>query len=97
MKEIRQLDVVEGMLEEARRYGDVRTLWWAGGRPSLMHAKFVVADTRRGYFGSANLTSLGMGEHLEMGVALRPEQCEALLALLSALEASRLFTATMPT
>ena len=61
-----------------------------------MHAKFVVADRARGYFGSANLTSLGLGEHLEMGVALEPAQRSALLTLLDALETSGLFSENMP-
>jgi phosphatidylserine/phosphatidylglycerophosphate/cardiolipin synthase-like enzyme len=76
-------------------HGAVRALWWTGGHPSLMHAKFVVADRSRGYFGSANLTSLGLGEHLETGVALEPQQSEALLGLLSALESSGMFTEVM--
>jgi hypothetical protein len=56
----------------------------------------VVADAGRGYFGSANLTSLGLGEHLELGVALHPQQSQSLLKLLDALEASSLFTETAP-
>jgi hypothetical protein len=91
-----KLDVVTSMLAEARLHGDVQALWWTGGRPSLMHAKFVVADRVRGYFGSANLTSLGLGEHLEMGVALEPEQTDALVGLLDALEASGLFSHQIP-
>jgi phosphatidylserine/phosphatidylglycerophosphate/cardiolipin synthase-like enzyme len=90
------LDVVNNMLADARNHGSVRALWWCGGHPSLMHAKFVVADAGRGYLGSANLTSLGMAEHLEVGVALRPEQSKALLQLLEALEASGLFTSEEP-
>jgi hypothetical protein len=87
-----KLEVVESMLAEARLAGEVRALWWAGSVPSLMHAKFVVADSGRGYFGSANLTTLGLSEHLEMGVALEPQQSSALLRLVSALEAAGLFT-----
>jgi phosphatidylserine/phosphatidylglycerophosphate/cardiolipin synthase-like enzyme len=91
-----KLGVVTSMLAEAREHGLVRSLWWVGGFPSLMHAKFVVADGARGYFGSANLTSLGLGEHLEMGVALEPAQSSALLNLLDALETSGLFSESMP-
>ena len=47
--------------------------------PSLMHAKFVVADGVTGYFGTANLTPLGLSEHLEIGVALAPTQAASLL------------------
>lgn len=86
-------DVVNAMLSEAREHGSVRELWWAGSVPSLMHAKFVVADAVTGYFGSANLTSLGLGLHLEMGVALAAPQAQALLDLLAALQAAGLFAA----
>ena len=95
-KESGHLAIVNAMLSEARCHGDVRALWWCGGHPSLMHAKFVVADRGRGYFGSANLTSLGMGEHLEVGVALEPTQSVALLSLLEALEAGGLFADQAP-
>ena len=84
-------DVLNRMLTEARSHGSVRALWWAGGYPSLMHAKFIVADGARGYFGTANLTSLGLGKHLEMGVALSPSQAGSLMALLGALESASLF------
>lgn len=86
-------DVVAEMLKEARSFGEVRELWWAGSVPSLMHAKFIVADGVTGYFGSANLTSLGLGLHLEMGVALAAPQARALLELLTALETAKLFAA----
>jgi phosphatidylserine/phosphatidylglycerophosphate/cardiolipin synthase-like enzyme len=32
------------------------------------HAKFCVADGRRAYVGSANLTGPGLSEHLEIGL-----------------------------
>ena len=95
-KESGHLETVNAMLADARCHGDIRALWWCGGHPSLMHAKFVVADRGRGYFGSANLTSLGLGEHLEMGVALEPAQSEALLSLLEALEVGGLFADQAP-
>lgn len=86
------LDVVSDMIAEAGGHGEVRALWWAGGVPSLMHAKFIVSDRSYGYFGTANLTSLGLSEHLEMGVALAPAQAVSLLALLESLERADLFT-----
>lgn len=85
-------DILTAMLADARSHGDVRELWWAGSVPSLMHAKFIVADGTTGYFGSANLTSLGLGLHLEMGVLLAQPQAKSLLSLLTALEAAKLFT-----
>lgn len=35
------------------------------------HAKFCVADGRRAYVGSANLTGPGLSEHLEIGLLVR--------------------------
>ena len=37
------------------------------------HAKFYLADGARAYIGSANLTYLGLNQHLEMGVMLQGE------------------------
>lgn len=96
--------VVARMVTDAREHaathgdpeGRVRVLWWMGGEPSLMHAKFVVADRAGGYFGTANLTSFGLGEHFEMGVALAPEQAATLVDLLDSLERAGLFTSEMP-
>lgn len=85
------LAVIEEMLCEAREHGSVGARWWSAGVPSLMHAKFVVADGLSGYFGTANLTSLGLSEHLELGVALAPAQAASLLDLLDQLERAGLF------
>ncbi len=57
-----------------------------------MHAKFVVSDGTRGYFGSANLTSLGLGEHFEVGVGLTTQQAQQLMELLDQLREAGLFT-----
>jgi phosphatidylserine/phosphatidylglycerophosphate/cardiolipin synthase-like enzyme len=35
------------------------------------HAKFYVADGKRAYIGSANMTYLGLNQHLEMGVMVQ--------------------------
>jgi len=86
-------EVIEEMLNEARAHGSVNARWWSASLPSLMHAKFIVADGVTGYFGTANLTSLGLSEHLEMGVALAPTQAASLLDLLSQLEQASLFDA----
>lgn len=85
------LPVIEEMLREAREHGRIDARWWSAGVPSLMHAKFIVADGVTGYFGTANLTSLGLREHLEMGLALAPEQAASLLDLLEQLEQAGLF------
>ena len=42
---------VLGMLAEAREHGVAHEHWWFGGQPSLMHAKFVVADRCGGISG----------------------------------------------
>ncbi len=68
------------------------TLWWyAGHEGSLMHAKFCIADAQVGYFGSANLTSLGLGQHVEIGVKLSSSQCAELLKLIAALTEAGMF------
>jgi phosphatidylserine/phosphatidylglycerophosphate/cardiolipin synthase-like enzyme len=36
-----------------------------------MHAKFCVADAKRAYIGSANLTKPGLEEHFEMGILVQ--------------------------
>ena len=69
-----------------------QVLVFNGTEGSLMHAKFVVSDDTRGYFGSANLTSLGLGEHFEVGVGLTTQQAQQLMALLDQLRESGLFT-----
>lgn len=84
--------VALSMLTEVRSYGTVHEHWWAGGEASLMHAKFVVSDRTGGYFGTANLTSLGLGEHLELGVRLAGTQAHALVDLLDALDAASFFS-----
>lgn len=39
-----------------------------------MHSKFVVRDGVEGYMGTANLTSHGLAQHVEMGVQLTEGQ-----------------------
>jgi phosphatidylserine/phosphatidylglycerophosphate/cardiolipin synthase-like enzyme len=56
-----------------------------------MHAKFVVADGRRGYLGSANLTSFGLTQHVEVGVGLTAPQAQELLRLIDGLVAAGFF------
>lgn len=60
----------------------VRTWWYHGNRGSLMHAKFVIADRARGYLGTANLTSYGLEQHMEVGVGLSETQAEDLVELM---------------
>ena len=72
---------------------DLTRVWaFDGERGSLMHAKFVVSDVTRGYFGSANLTSLGLSEHFEVGVGLATHQAQQLMELLDQLREAGLFT-----
>jgi phosphatidylserine/phosphatidylglycerophosphate/cardiolipin synthase-like enzyme len=70
----------------------VTTWWYRHGHGSLMHAKFCIGDGRFGYFGSANLTSLGFSQHVEVGVKLSPAQCGQMLVLLDALIEAGLFS-----
>lgn len=68
-----------------------RVRWYNGPRGSLMHAKFVVADRTRGYVGTANLTSLGLEHHVELGVELGARQSEQLCNFIEDLDHSGLF------
>ena len=71
---------------------DLTRVWvYNGAKGSLMHAKFVVSDGVRGYFGSANLTSLGLGEHFEVGVGLSEHQAHQLVELVEGLRDLGLF------
>jgi hypothetical protein len=64
---------------------NLTVLWYSGPPNSLMHAKFVVADRSRGYLGTANLTSLGMQRHIEIGVELSTQQASQLVGFLDQL------------
>jgi hypothetical protein len=70
-----------------------RIRWYHGPQHSLMHAKFVIADRCRGYLGSANLTSLGLSHHIEMGVELTEVQATQLCSFMERLDAVGLFRA----
>jgi hypothetical protein len=87
--------LLTAFIGECRHEGDVELAWWRNGAPSLMHAKFVIADTSAGYLGTANLTSLGMEMHLEVGVPLSLAQCRSLEDVLAALMELGLFERTL--
>jgi hypothetical protein len=74
----------------------VTTWWYRGPAESLMHAKFVVGDGCAGYLGTANLTSYGMEQHVEMGLELGQEQAVDLLGFLQALINAGLFAQDPP-
>jgi hypothetical protein len=54
--------------------------------PIGSHAKVVLADSLRGYVGSANLTSAGMGRHVEVGVLVEGPHVSDFQRVLVALE-----------
>jgi phosphatidylserine/phosphatidylglycerophosphate/cardiolipin synthase-like enzyme len=58
------------------------------------HAKVLVVDEERGYVGSANLTTAGLGGHIELGVEVTGPQVADLARVLDALEriATRVLT-----
>lgn len=90
-------DHVSAPLDWAARLaqaGVVRTHWYQSDGLSLMHAKFIVADRARGYLGSANLTSLGMSAHVEMGTELTAKQSTQLIDFLELLDAHDRFQPT---
>jgi phosphatidylserine/phosphatidylglycerophosphate/cardiolipin synthase-like enzyme len=89
--------------DEVRLYAErlgardrVRVWWYRGPAKSLMHAKFVLSDGRRGLLGSANLTSLGLQHHVEIGVPLTASQCRDLEGLFDGLVKVGLLTESDP-
>jgi len=78
---------------ERSRNGSARLLWFSGPSCTMMHAKFIVTDRRGGYLGTANLTSRGLREHLEVGVPLAPSQAAQLVSLLDSMESRGWFVA----
>jgi len=88
------IDVPLSWATKLARRGTVRQHWYQSDGVSLMHAKFVVADAKRGYLGTANLTSLGMSAHVEIGTELTAKQCGQLLEFLQLLQAHDRFGPT---
>jgi phosphatidylserine/phosphatidylglycerophosphate/cardiolipin synthase-like enzyme len=64
----------------------------AGGSDLVLHAKFVIADDRLGYLGSANMTHYGLEANFELGVRIGTPEVRDLGAVLSALEEARYIT-----
>ena len=50
------------------------------------HAKVLLVDDREAYVGSANLTSAGLGRHVEIGVELAGPQVDDLVRLFASLD-----------
>jgi phosphatidylserine/phosphatidylglycerophosphate/cardiolipin synthase-like enzyme len=68
----------------------LRVLTTVGEFGTLLHAKLVVADSRRGYLGSANLTHKALDANLEVGLALTSGQSRTVAELFSFLESTGL-------
>ncbi len=83
-------------LNRLARTGPVSLRWFTGPSRTMLHAKFVIADRRIGYLGSANLTSWGLRGHIEAGVELTAGQAERFVRFLGELEAAGHFTDTPP-
>lgn len=58
----------------------------------LVHAKLVIADGKKGYLGSANLSVRGLERNLEFGVALSVGQARALDQMVDHLESTFVLT-----
>jgi phosphatidylserine/phosphatidylglycerophosphate/cardiolipin synthase-like enzyme len=52
----------------------------------FIHAKIVVADSARGYIGSANFSARGLDRNLELGVPLSTPQAKSIDELINYLE-----------
>ncbi|MGH3267193.1 MAG: phospholipase D-like domain-containing protein [Trebonia sp.] len=87
---------LQGRLDRLVATGQVALRWFSGPRPTMLHAKFVIADRRLGYLGTANLTSWGLQGHIEAGVQLTAGQAERLVVFLQQLETAGLFVAAPP-
>ena len=87
----RQISFIRNRIAEVGPQKRVATRWYVGPAESLMHAKFVIRDGMEGYLGTANLTSQGLEQHVEIGVRLSSEQATELLIFLERLESFDLF------
>lgn len=85
-------EVLDRRLARLRALGPLQVRWFTGARPTMLHAKFVIRDRRRGYLGSANLTSWGMQNHIEAGVELSEAQSRRFAEFLEQLELAGLFS-----
>ncbi|SHU25892.1 Uncharacterised protein [Mycobacteroides abscessus subsp. bolletii] len=84
-------------LDQLVATGQVALRWFSGPRPTMLHAKFVIADRQFGYLGTANLTSWGFEGHIEAGVQLTAGQAERFIVFLDQLEAAGRFVDGPPT
>ena len=50
-----------------------------GSKPYHLHAKFMVADSKSAYVGSANITETSLGNNVEVGVIFTGKKAKALL------------------
>ncbi|HET9733520.1 MAG TPA: phospholipase D-like domain-containing protein [Acidimicrobiales bacterium] len=89
-------DVLDRRLADLHAAGPLEVRWFCGPPPTMLHAKFVVADRRRGYLGTANLTSWGMAGHVEAGVELTAGQSGRFVAFLDQLEAAGVLSPNRP-
>ncbi|WP_163762376.1 phospholipase D-like domain-containing protein [Mycolicibacter algericus] len=87
---------LEERLDRLVGTGRVVLRWFSGPRPTMLHAKFVIADRGLGYLGTANLTSWGLQGHIEAGVELTVGQAERFVVFLEQLEAAGLFVSVPP-
>jgi phosphatidylserine/phosphatidylglycerophosphate/cardiolipin synthase-like enzyme len=77
--------------------GNLGVRWFTGPMPTMLHAKFVIRDRLHGYLGTANLTSWGMGAHVEAGVETTAGQSERFIHFLEDLDAAGYFVSSAPT
>lgn len=91
--EPRHRTALQQRLDRLAATGPVALRWFNEPRPTMLHAKFVIADRKLGYLGTANLTSWGLQGHIEAGVQLTPGQAERFVVFLQQLEAAGLFVA----
>lgn len=89
----RQINTLKKMVPEAI-FQNITFFYRADVSPeddSILHAKILIADGIKGYLGSANFTSQGLGKHFELGIEMSPKQAQLSEELLEHLVSKRVF------
>lgn len=61
-------------LIETLKYGELREFSGAESEKSFLHSKLMIADGKRAYIGSANMTSTSLGYNSEIGVIIEGDE-----------------------
>lgn len=81
---------LRSLQSEARRQPGRLTVYTTAPDGVLLHLKIVVADSRKGLVGSANLTGKGLGSNVEVGALVGAEEARELRKVVDRVIASGL-------